>query len=334
MKHSIRTVGRSFRAACSIGLAAAMLAAPAFAQNAAQNFPSKPVTVIWPYPPGGSASEVKMRAMYNEAGRMLGQPFVWDYKPGAGARQGVVTVAKAAPDGHTLAFATDTLLTVLAQTSSSFNAQVERDYTPVFMPYGISLVVTAHPKLPFKDFKGWVAYAKANPGKLSFGSSGVGGTAHLAMQRVADALGIDMLHVPYVSQPFMTDLLNGTFDIMTFSTTALAGHINAGKLVGLVQASSKRVAALPNLPTLKESGVDLAIDTWNAIVTAPGTPPEIVAKLNTTLAAAQKAPEVAKMFIQDESLMFTQSPKEITELIKADTARVKPIIQRMNLKFD
>ena len=168
MKHSFRLIRQALGMALGLGLVVS--AAPAFAQNAAQNFPSKPVTVIWPYPPGGSASEVKMRAMYNEAGRMLGQPFVWDYKPGAGARQGVVTVAKAAPDGHTLSFATDTLLTVLAQTSATFNAQVERDYTPVFMPYGISLVVTAHPKLPFKDFKGWVAYAKAKPGKLSFGS--------------------------------------------------------------------------------------------------------------------------------------------------------------------
>ena len=325
MKPNARNLLKTALAALTLASASAALA---------QAWPSKPITVIWPYPPGGSASEVKMRALYNEAGRQLGQPFVWDYKPGAGARLGVVAVTKGPTDGHLYSFATDTLLTVLAQTSASFNAQVERDYIPVHMPYGIALVTTAHPKLPFKDLKGWVAYAKANPGKLSFGSTGLGGTAHLTSERIAGALGIQMLHVPYVGQPFQTDMLNGTIDIMTFTTTSLAPHINSGKLNGLVQTGARRAGALPNVPTLKESGYDLVMETWNAIVAPPGTPMEIVNKMNATLTAALKAPEVNKLFVQDESLLFPQTPKEIVEVIKTDTERVKPIIQRMNLKFD
>ena len=318
----------------ALGAVLGLLSAFAGSIALAQAWPTRPVTVIWPYPPGGSASEVKMRALYNEAARVLGQPFVWEYKPGASARLGVIAVSKAPPDGHMLTFATDTVLTVLPQASASFTAQVDRDYAAVQMPFGIPLVITGHPKLPFRDIKGWVAYAKANPGKLTFGSTGIGGTAHLSMERIAEVLGIQMLHVPYASSPFMPDLLNGTIDIMTFSTTALTSQVSAGKLNGLAQAGPRRTAQLPNVPTLRDAGYDISIETWNALVTSPGTPPEVIAKMNGTLNAAQRAPEVAKLFSQDESLTFYNSPKEITEHIKAETLRVRPIIQRMNLKFD
>jgi len=299
----------------------------------AQSFPSKPITAIWPFPPGNTA-ENKLRAMFGEAAKSLGQPIVIEYRPGAGGRQGVVAVQKSPPDGHVIAFATDTVLTVLAQASASFAPRVDRDYVAVHQVYGVPLVLTAHASLPFKDVKGWIAYAKANPGKLTYGTPGTGTTSHLAMVRLTDTLGVSMLHIPYAGSPYQADLINGTFNMMAFTTTVLTPHIKAGKLNALAQVGSRRATQLSDVPTFREAGFDFEMDTWNTFVAPPGTPAETVAKINAAFNAAQKVPEVAKIFASDESNVYFLTPQQASENIRAEIRRVLPVIKKMNLTFD
>jgi tripartite-type tricarboxylate transporter receptor subunit TctC len=299
----------------------------------AQAFPGKPITVIWPFPPGNPA-ENKLRAMYAEAAKTLGQPVVTDYRPGGGGRLGIAAVNKAPPDGYLLSFVVDPVMTVMPHASPSFKLQVDKDYLAVHQPYGVSLIVTAHPSLPFKDARGWIDYAKANPGKLTYATQGIGGGQHLNMEQTMAALGIQMTHVPYGATQMMPDVLSGTVNLTAFGVITLKSHIDAGKLNALATAGPARSPQLPNVPALKEMGYDISVQSWTAIVAPPGTPADVVNKLNAAFNAAQKTPDVAKMLAGDDSYVSLASPAAITAQIKREYERMGPLVQRLGLKFD
>lgn len=312
-----------------LGLAILLTAsASAFAQGASR----RPITVIYPFPP--NAGEAKLRAMYAEASKTLGQTIVTEYRPGAGGRMGVLAVQKSSADGTLLTLATDTALTVAPHASPTFRVQIDKDYVAVHQTYGVALVLTAHSSLPFRDARGWIEYAKANPGKLTFGSQGVGGTSHLNMEKLMLALGIQMTHVPYGATPFQVDLANGTFDMMAFSLSVLVPPINAGRLNGIAMITARRSPQIPNVPTLKESGYDVVLPNWNGIVAAPGTPAEIVNRINAAFNAAQQLPEVVKSFAIDESEIFLASPQAFAAVIKGDYERSGALVHRLGLKVE
>lgn len=318
-----------------VASAALAVAAIAILPSAAiaQAYPSKPITVIWPFPPGNPA-ENKLRAMYVEAAKTLGQAIVTEYRPGGGGRLGIATVNKAPPDGHLLSFVVDPVMTVIPHASPSFKLQVDRDYVAVHQPYGVSLIITAHPSLPFKDAKGWIDYARANPDKLTYATQGIGGGQHLSMEQTMAALGIQMTHVPYGATQMMPDVLSGTVNLTAFGVITLKPHIDAGKLIALATAGPARSPQLPTVPALKEMGYDISVQSWTAIVAPPGTPADIVNKLNAAFNAAQKSPEVAKMLVGDDSYVSLASPAAITAQIKREYERMGPLVQRLGLKFD
>lgn len=328
---SIRKVVRLCAILC---IMAAALTVMAPSRNAlAQSYPLKPITVIYPFPPGNPA-ENKLRLMYAEASKTLGQTVVTEYRPGAGGRLGAIAVNKAPPDGYLLSFVVDPVMTVMPHASPSFRLQVVKDYVAVHQPYGVSLTITAHPSLPFRDAKGWIEYAKANPGKLTYATQGIGGGQHLNMERTMEALGIQMTHVPYGNTQMMPDVLTGAVNLTAFGVITLKPHIDAGKLIPIATSGPQRSPQLPNVPALKEMGYDIAAQSWTAIIGPPGTPPEIAAKLNAAFNAAQKTPELAKILAGDESNVSYASPQAITAQIKAEYERMGPIVRRLNLKFD
>ena len=311
--------------------AGAIAMLPAFV--AAQGFPTKPITVIYPFPPGNPA-ENKLRVMYAEAAKTLGQPIVTEYRPGAGGRLGVVAVQKAPPDGYLLSFATDSVLTVASQASPTFHPQVERDYVAIHAPYAVSLTIVSHPSLPFRDARGWIEYAKANPGKLTYASQGIGGSQHLNMEQATGALGISMTHVPYGATQMMPDMLSGTVSMTLFGLITVKQHIDAGKLIAIATSGPSRSPLLPNVPTLKELGYDVSAQSWTAIVGPPGLPAETVNRLNAALNAAQKTPEIAKMLASDDSYVSLATPQAITAQIRSEYDKMGPLVRRLNLKFD
>lgn len=299
----------------------------------AQTFPGRPISVIYPFPPG-NPGENKLRAMYAEASKTLGTPVISEYRPGAGGRLGVVAVQKSPPDGTLLTFATDTVLSVVPHASASFKAQADRDYAPVHLTFGLPLILASHPKLPFRDVRGWVEYARTNPGKVTYASQGIGGTSHLNMEKIMAALDISMTHVPYGATQFQPDLLSGVVDMMVFSLTVLAQPIRDGRLIGLAMPTTRRSPQVPNVPTMREAGFDVVIGNWNGIVAAPGTPAEIVNRINMAFNAAQKLPEVAKIFALDESEMFMVSAQAFSAHIKSEYDKNAAVVQRLGLEFD
>ncbi len=299
----------------------------------AQNFPTRTITAIYPFAAGG-ASDVQLRSMFGEAAKTLGQSIVIENRPGAGGRLGVMAVQRATPDGHMIALATDSALTVVPNASPTFTAQPGRDYAPVHQTFGYSQVIVSQARLPFKDAKGWIEYAKANPGKLNYSSQGIGGSQHLYMEQILPILGIEMTHIPYGTAQQLTDIASGTIDMTVFTGGPLKPLVDAGKLNALAWSSPQRQRLFPNAPTLKELGYNLGLQGWVGIVTAPGTPPDVVAKLNAALNAAQKLPEVEKRFTDAGYELFFSTPQAFAAQIRADLDAFGPVVKRLGLKFE
>jgi tripartite-type tricarboxylate transporter receptor subunit TctC len=300
----------------------------------AQAYPSKPITVIWPYA-AGSGSALAHKKLMEVAAASLGQTLVFEYRGGAGGRLGVMAVSKAPSDGHLLTFATDAVLTVAPLASSSFKADLGADYEPVTIATDVYQVITGHLRLPFNDLAGWLDYAKKNPGKLTFGSTGVGGAGHMHFEALMEKTGMVMTHVPYKGQmDALSDRLESRLDVWT-SGPDVRGLVESGKLKALVAGSPRRLPGFPNTPTLSESGYPgLVLTNWIAFVAPPKTPAATLEKLNAAMAASAKSPEVIQI-LEKAGFEITASSREAASAtIKSALAQNGPIIKRLNLKID
>ena len=199
---------------------------------------------------------------------------------------------------------------------------------------GAASTALAQARLPFKDARGWIEYAKANPGKLNYSTQGMGGNQHLIMEQMLPALGISMTHIPYGASQQMTDLASGTMGMTAFTGGPLKPRVDAGRMNALAWVSPQRNAIFPNTPTLKELGYDVALQGWTGIVAPPGTPTEIVNRINIALNTAQKLPEVARHFANSGLDPFYKTPQEFEEKIRADLEAYRAVVKRLNLKFD
>jgi tripartite-type tricarboxylate transporter receptor subunit TctC len=326
---SIRRRFLTTLAAALAGLASALLAGGAWAQP----YPSRPITMIYPFPPAGSP--VAFNALFQEASKGLGQPIVVDYKPGAGNRFGVTEIQKAKPDGYTLGAATDSVLAVLPLTSSTFKAEAGRDYLPLMQMIEYYFVITAHPSVSFRNFQGLVAYARANPGKLNFAGTEPGGVRHFLLERIQAATGIQMTNVPYKGDAAsLTDRLSGIVEI-GISAAGFKPHIDTGKLVALASTGPTRMQEFPDLPTLEESGYKgFTLTSWFGLVAPAGRPPEIMTRLNAALNTGLKSPEVIRLLAQQGFQPVGGSPEAFAQKIRADLAANAPVVQKLGLKFD
>jgi len=308
-----------------------VLAAAAF-QVGAQTYPVKPVRFVVPFAPGGG-SDVVARAIANKLSSMWERQVVVDNRPGAATVVGTDLVAKSPPDGYTL---------LLASTSYAINPYLHRklpyetltDHTAItqtaFQPY----VLVVHPSLPARNVKEFIALARAKPGALNFGSPGTGSGGHLAVKHFRLVTKTRMVHVPYRGgAPALTDLIAGQVQFMFPTVLTVAPHVRSGRLRSLAVSSAKRSAALPELPTIAESGVPgFEAVSWNGVLTPAGVPQSIVVKLYKDIAQVLTSPDVRDKLAADGAEPVGSTPEKFTQLIRHELEKWAQVTRAAGLK--
>lgn len=298
----------------------------------AQAWPARPVRFIVPFPAGGS-TDVAARTLAERLSRLLGAQFVVENRAGGGGAIGFAEVARAAPDGYTVLFAADAI-TTLPVVVKDLPFEVLRDFATVTQVTTQPLAVAVHTAVPAKNVQELVAYAKANPGKVSFAHSGTGSGQHMSGELLKKMAGIDIVHVPYKGGgPAVQDLVGGHVPMGVLGSTPLIPHHKAGRIRILAFTSKERFAPMPEIPTLHESGFP-GFDTgqWLGLLVPRGTPNEIVQRLYKASAEALAAPEVKERLAQSALAPVGSSPKEFEALIRADLERWSKLGSELGIK--
>ena len=287
------------------GLLALAIAAPAWAQK----YPDHPVTIVVPFPPGGG-TDALTRIMQPSLQALWGQPIVVENKPGAAGAIGGDYVAQAKADGYTL---------LMSSTAGITEKNVDR-FAPVTLVSASPYVIVVNPKVPAKSVAELVAYAKKNPGKLSFGSSGVGAASHLSAELFKAMAGIDMLHVPYKGTgQAVTDLLGGQIEVMFAPAETVMSHVKSGKLRALAVTSAQRFAVLPDLPTVAESGVPgYSAVGWFGLFAPAATPKELVAKISADAQKVLSDPAVKAKMVAAGAEAQPMSPEAFRQFVRGE----------------
>jgi len=299
----------------------------------AQNYPTKTVRIIVPFAPGGG-SDFIARAIAPPISKAMGQQFVVDNRPGAGSTLGSEIALKSPADGYTLL-----LISGSYTTSPSLYKNLKydplNDMTPVIQTENGPYVITVHPSLPAKDVKQLVAIAKAKPTQLNFASTGNGGITHLASELFALRTGIKITHIPYKGTgPGVIDTIAGNTQMMVAAVSAVIGHINTGRLRGLAVSSPKRLSALPNMPTVMESGYNYQVNNWHGVIAPRGTPKAVIDKLNGEINKAIKNPDFAKRIAQDGLEPAGGTSEAFGELLKREVVEWGEVVRAANVKAD
>ncbi|MDM0027322.1 Bug family tripartite tricarboxylate transporter substrate binding protein [Variovorax saccharolyticus] len=317
---------RTALTALALGLAASLAAA--------QAYPTKPVTLVVPFPPGGS-SDALARAITTPLSQSLGQPVIVESKPGAGATVGADYVAKAKPDGYTLLMGA-VHHTIATSVYKKLPYDFEKSFAPITTVAMVPNVLVVNAKSPATDVKSLVALAKASPGKLSYGSNGNGTVQHLIGTQFSSIAGVELLHVPYKgSAPLTTDLLGGQVDMSFDTLTPLVQHIKGGKLRALAVTTAKRSSTLPEVPTLAEAGIkDFNQGTWFGILAPAGTPKDIVAKLNAEMVRIIQSPEFKKRMEEIGAEPVGDTSAQMAAQIRDDTTRYARLVKEAKVAID
>lgn len=312
-------------------LAAVLLMAVATA-SLAQSWPAKPVKIIVPYPPGG-AVDVITRKVAQKLADQLGHPFIVENKPGATGTIGMAVAAKAAPDGYTLA-ANDMTYSLLPYVFKSLPWDFEKDLVPVtttvFVPYAIAVRADA----PYKTLADLLAAAKANPGKLNYGSGGPGTAPHFATESLMLAAGVSFTHIPYKGAgEAMTALVGGQIDLFVASTASLMGQAKGGRARVLAVSGDKRLAALPDSPTFAQAGLPgFGILNFNGLWAPKGTPAEVVAKLQAEVSKAMATPEMAAFAESQGGIPGGTKPEAFARIVSETTRMWAPVAAKANIE--
>jgi len=304
-----------------------------FATSAqAQGYPDRPIRVIAPFPAGGLA-DVLARAVGDEMSKSLGQPVIVENRAGAGGNTGADAVAKAAPDGYTLLMSSAGILTANQFLYAKMPFDAETAFVPVSNVASMSMLVVVNPKVEAKTLKEFVAIAKAQPGKINFGSPGIGTTGHLGLAMLMHAAGVKITHVPYRgAAPAVTDLLAGQIDGVVDNPPTVIAHIQSGKLRPLAVAARERMALLPDVPTAAEQGVaNYNASSWFGVAAPAGTPPAIVARLHQAIAAAVRTTVMQERFGKSGARLLGNSPQDFAAQIRAERASWGEIIKAANI---
>jgi tripartite-type tricarboxylate transporter receptor subunit TctC len=314
-------------------ISAASIAAPAVL--AQSTWPSKPIRFVVPFAPGGT-SEVVARSVAVELTKQLGVSVYVENKPGGAGVVAMQDVAKSAPDGHTLILTHVGTLAVNPYMLESQPYDVNKDFAPVTLLAKVPNVFVIHPDVPAKDFKEFIAYAKANPGKLNYGSAGNASAGHLAMEYLKLVTGMFMTHIPYRGTgPQLTDLLAGRTQASSAGMPALGAHIRAGKLRAIAVGTQKRIPAMPDVPTVAEMGYkDFETSQWYGIHVPAGTPPEIIKRLQEESQKALASSGVTARFATDNAVAGGYSSAEYAKFIAGEQKIWKDIVKRAQIKAD
>ena len=298
------------------------LAAPA----AAGAFPDRPITMVVPYAAGGS-SDILARLLGERMARTLGQPIVVDDRAGAGSRIGIEIVAHAAPDGYTLLLA-DMPHTIVPAIQKGVRYDPVQDFTPIGLIGTASMVFFVHPAVPAATMQDFVALAKADPGRITVASGGIGSTTHLTAELFQVRTGAKLLHVPFRGAgPALTDLMAGHVQ-SGFTTLATASAaLESGAVRALAIAGERRLASHPAIPTLREAGMDLVVEHWWGVLAPAGLPPPVAARLTAALRAVLDTAEFATRLAPLGVAPARVAPEQFRALIASDTARWADIVK-------
>jgi len=299
----------------------------------AQAWPSKPIRMIIPYPPGG-ATDILGRLISAKLGPLINGQVVVENRSGASGNVGFDYVAKSAPDGYTLLTGTANL-TIAPAFSSKLPFNVLTDFTPISQIVSSQNFLVVRPTLGVSNVKELIALAKANPGKLTYGSSGVG-TPLLSIEILKSLAGLDIVHVPYKGDtPAITDLMGGQIDMYASTIVGLLPHHKSGKLRGLGVTSKKRAASMPDMPTIEEAGVPgYELSSWYGILAPAGLPRPITEQLNAAIVKIVAMPDVQKAMIDGGSEPQSGTPDEFAARIKADVAKFSKVVKDAGIKVE
>ena len=300
----------------------------------AQAYPSKPIRFIMPYPPGGS-SDILARPIAIEMTKNLGQSVLIEYKPGGGSTIGADFIAKSPPDGYTIIM----LLTAHAINASlmpSLPYDTVKDFASITLAATLPLVVVVNAQAPIQTLQDLIGAAKANPGKLNYGSAGPGNTSHLAVEYFNSVVGVKITHVPYKgSGPAVAGLLGREVDLMFDSLSSSLGQIQAGRFRAIGVSTAKRSLVLPQVPTIQESGVSgFDISAWYGIFAAAGTPAPIVQRLNAEFIKAMAAPRAKEVIEAAGYQIVGSTPAQLDAHVKAEMARWARVVKDSGAKIE
>jgi tripartite-type tricarboxylate transporter receptor subunit TctC len=312
--------------------AAGFLAAPSTAQ--AQIWPSRPVTMILPFAAGGG-TDLLARALAQDLGERLGQQFVVDNRTGAGGNTGAAVVANAAPDGHTILFGTPGPLANNKLMYKTLSFDPVQAFAPIVLIAKSAVIIAAKPSLPVKDIKELTAYAKANPGKLTIGTPGIGTLGHITSLLVQKELGISMTNVPYRgSAPVVNDLLGGQVDLAADFMPTYVPHVREGKIRGLAVTTAQRSRDLPDVPTVQEAGFrGFEASAWFALAAPAGTSGEIIDKLNAATNAFLKSPKGQDALAKLSMHAVGGSPADLKAFIAAELKKWGPVVKEADISM-
>ncbi|MBI3376277.1 MAG: tripartite tricarboxylate transporter substrate binding protein [Betaproteobacteria bacterium] len=316
---------------------AAALALPVLAPHTAhaQAYPAKPVRLIVPYAPGG-ATDIIARAAAIELSKTLGQPVTVDNRAGAGGNLGSEMAAKSPPDGYTMVMSASSLHGITPFLYTKLNYDPNKDLVPVIVFASFANVLVLNPAVKANSVQELVALARAQSGKLTCASSGSGSTIHMSCEMFKHMLGLDITHIPYKgSGPAITDLMGGQVDMMFDNIPSAISHVRSGKLRALATTGPKRAVALPDLPTIIESGVPGYESTaWFGLAMPAGTPKEIIARMNADGQKTARAPDFIKRMSDLGYEIVGGTPEQMAAMIQDEIRRWGPIVKASGAKVD
>ncbi|MBV9348975.1 MAG: tripartite tricarboxylate transporter substrate binding protein BugE, partial [Pseudolabrys sp.] len=301
----------------------------------AQDYPTRPVTLIVPFAPGGS-TDVIARVVAQGMRAELGQTVVVENHAGAGGSLGTGMIARAAPDGYTIGMATASTVAINPAAYRNLPFDVLKDLAPITNIAAVPNIMVVHPSVAAKTIAEFIALAKAQPGKLAYGSSGNGSVSHLMGEQFKLATGTDIVHVPYRGiGPAMNDAIGGMIQVLYDNLPTSLPHVQAGKLRALAVSGEKRVAALPDVPTFTELSLkDLEWMAFFRLVAPANTPPAVITKLNAAAVKVIATPEVRRALELQQAIPVGNSPAQFRAEIERDLARMKRAVEAANIRVD
>ena len=308
-----------------------MLLVPALAL--AQAYPSKPVRLIVGFPAGGPA-DIFGRALAQGMAGELGQPVVVENISGVGGVIGVDRVAKSAPDGYTLCINSASPLVIAPYSLSKMPYDAKKDFAFITLVVRVPEVIAVHPTMPVNSLAELISYAKANPGKVNFGSAGSGSITHLAGELLKAEAKIDIVHVPYKgAAPAVTDMVGGQVQMGIFDVPVLLAHIRSGKLKALAITSATRTPALPDVPTTVEIGLpNVNSDNWYGLVAAAATPPEVLRKIHSSATSALRSAAVVEQYTKVGGIASPTSSQDYAAFIASEQAKWSKVVTAIGFK--
>jgi tripartite-type tricarboxylate transporter receptor subunit TctC len=307
----------------------------AMAASAACAWPTKPVTFVVPYPPGGG-TDVIARIVQEPLSKQLGQPIVIENRGGAGGSIGTGVASKATPDGHTLLF-TLSSHSINPAIYKSLPFDTERDFRPISTICSLPQLFAVHPGTPYQKFAELVDYLKRNPGKLDYASVGVGSPSHMAGELLELKLNAHMVHIPYRGGgPAVAATMAGDVPLLIVSIPAAMGQVRAGRLRPLAVSTAKRTSILPDVPTVAEAAglKGFEVDSWYAVFAPAKTPDEVIARMNKEIATVVARPDVRAKLLEQGAEGMSSTPEKLGQMVKREIAEWRTVVKHANISAD